>query len=290
MKKSLKILCSLLTACAVLTSSNVCFAKNTDVSASKESIKISAYEKSDNVTLDKIDTGDIVEFASDGKDSSHQFVVDQALNILNNDKGYATAKYLLNHKDTIVPYADMPDTDEKDYVFAYHFYNPYTGRNYLPNAMSASLETALVRFVRHAETARDNYNSNREYAMEELGRACHYLADANEPHHAANLIAGISYHSQFESFVDQKEQNYKVATSNKYNDHSSSSYSEYCTLICDDAAKFAYGYKDLANASKGLLKGGDKEKWDIAGRAVMKNAQESIAAFLYNFIKNVESI
>lgn len=269
MKKKLGIICSILTMCVVLSLSNVCFAENNDNS------------------LNLVHA----EFVSGGQDASHQFVTNQAISIINNDKGNNIAKYLLNYKDTIMLYSDMPDIDENDYAFAYHFYNPYTGRNYLPSDIPASLETGLVRVVKHAEAAKQNYATNREYSMEELGRACHYLADVNEPHHASNLIAGISYHSQFEKFINERNEQYKVTTSDKYNEFSAaSSYSEYCTLLCDDSAKFAYGYKDLANASKGLLEGGDEEKWNIAGIAVMKNTQESIAAFLYSFLKSVEKI
>lgn len=101
----------------------------------------------------------------------------------------------------------LPDKDEDDWGFRAHFYDPDTGNNYL----FQSNPTAKTKVQEHYDAAykilkkeyfTDDYLSD-EYlkAIEELGRALHFIQDLCEPHHASNKIAGVTNHSQFESYV-----------------------------------------------------------------------------------------
>lgn len=67
-------------------------------------------------------------FSSGGVDHTHQYIVSNALKILNNDKGAS----ILNTKAAMIcEYTDWPDVvgNETDYgTFAGHFYDPDTGK------------------------------------------------------------------------------------------------------------------------------------------------------------------
>lgn len=47
--------------------------------------------------------------------------------------------------------------------------------------------------------------------MEYLGKGTHYVSDLNEPHHASNLTAVNSNHSDFEKYVDKHRTEYTIA-------------------------------------------------------------------------------
>lgn len=70
-------------------------------------------------------------FSSGGVDHTHQYIVSNALKILNNDKGAS----ILNTKAAMIcEYTDWPDVvgNETDYgTFAGHFYDPDTGKNWM---------------------------------------------------------------------------------------------------------------------------------------------------------------
>ena len=218
---------------------------------------------------------------SGGPTESHQQFTGQALKILTSDKGSTVAKSLNDNKALLLEYCDKPDSDENGYIFAYHFYNPYKKLNYLPSFLDASKVTALTKFQEHMKNAVINYNSNKNYSIQELGRALHYLEDINVPHHAANLIAGLSSHSSYESYVNDNDSLFFINTSNAYSKYSSYEFNAYCTAIFDECAKNAYSYKDLANTYT-------TSNWKTAATNTLKLGQEDMAALLYRFIQYVE--
>ncbi|MGL4989865.1 MAG: zinc dependent phospholipase C family protein [Sarcina sp.] len=84
-------------------------------------------------------------------------------------------------------YSKMPDRSFMStlYLFADHFYNYETEKNYLRNKRF----TAMSRFKKSAKRAlRYKRRGKRLKAMESLCYACHFLADMNEPHHVGNQI------------------------------------------------------------------------------------------------------
>lgn len=220
------------------------------------------------------------KFKSDGPNGSHEQFANQALKILKNDKGSKVADFYSQYKNVLLTYCDKPDSDEKDYVFAYHFYNPYTNKNYLPSFMSTSKITGMTKFHEHMTNAVNSYKSNKEYAMQELGRAIHFLEDVNVPHHASNNVAGLSSHSQYESYVDKNNSSFFVNTSKAYNKYSNLSFYDYCTSIFNDCAKNAYSYKSICSSFK-------TADFETAAKPTIKFAQENIASLLYRYEKEV---
>lgn len=217
-----------------------------------------------------------------GIDHTHQFLVARGILILENDKSWEIAKHLYkdNGARIIMEYADMPDKDEIGVLFAGHFYNPYTGQNFL----GQTSPTAKTNFLQHTEKAVSNFNTDKKFAWQELGRALHYLSDMNQPHHASNKVAVLTNHADFENWVDKRRIKYGIKSSSKYGDYLEDPFETYCSKIADDSAKNAYDYKDAASCTFPLFK---YIKYDYAARNTLPYAQEVIAAFLYRFLKIV---
>lgn len=227
--------------------------------------------------LDQGNTGDVsVQWGSGGINKTHQYLAARGLTILQNDKGSSVANnyYTTGAASIIMEYADMPDVDENQDVFAAHFYNPYTGLNFI----AQTNPTAKTKFIDHYNNAVSNYSSNPTYAYQELGRAIHFLSDLNEPHHAANAIAGVTNHIEFEGWVDAYRYTYNVNNSSWYTYVSTSTLdgiSNYC-------AYHAYGYLEWATAVTNQA-----ANFHVAANGTLPFAQQFVAALLYRFLDDV---
>lgn len=220
------------------------------------------------------------KFSSDGPNDSHQLFAKQALIIIKNDKGDDLLKPIEKNVNLMLDHCDKPDKDEAENFFAHHFYNPYTKKNYLPSFLNASNITGLDRFKEHMDKAVNYYKKDKSSAMKELGRAIHYLEDINVPHHSANLIAGLSTHSQYEKYISENNSNFFVETSDLYDKYMDKNFKEYCVSIFNDCAKNSYSYKDKANSK-------DSREWEKAAIPTTRMAQETIASLIYRFLQEV---
>lgn len=221
--------------------------------------------------------------SSGGPNDSHQLFAKQSFKILEKEKGLLAVSAYSGYKDVLFEYCDMPDKDEKDYVFAYHFYDPYTKKNFLPGMMyKQSKITALTKFNQHMENAVYNFKLNKELSIQELGRAIHYLEDVNVPHHASNQIAGVSSHTQYEKYISENNSLFFVNSSNNsYAKYSNLNFKDFYNSIFDECAKNAYSYRAVGKSY-------EKEEWKRVATPTLKLAQENIAALLYRFGEEVK--
>jgi phospholipase C/alpha-toxin len=164
--------------------------------------------------------------------STHTFIVEQALKILENDctpenDAFKTALNTLKANLSVFNAgAVAPDYGAKNYrLYQDHFYEPTTGKNFTGNyqAIPHVFETAEYRareyiclalyYWRLASQNGTAYNDAIKY----LGYGLHYFDDLNEPHHAGNRISATeelnTYHSSFEKFVDKNLTNASCAVS-----------------------------------------------------------------------------
>ncbi len=203
---------------------------------------------------------------SGGTNYTHQYITSTALSILAKDKNISQFK---TYSDTILMGSDKPDEDETSEAFAGHFYNPYTGKNYLGNANN----TALTNFSKHYSTAVSQYKS-RSYnsAFDELGRALHYLQDVSEPHHASNLIAVITNHGDFEEYANENRTKYSTYTlpASSYDYALNTDYRD----MLANCAYFAYDYKEQCQ---------NTSSYATTLSATLKQAQRNSAAILWKF-------
>ncbi len=104
----------------------------------------------------------------------------------------------------------LPDRDITGIglVYAGHFYNPETGKSFLPvssTARSNMTENYRLAYVKFRAAGGVDLES-RQYkaALEYTGKMLHYVQDACEPHHSSNEIASPvkdTPHSEFEKNV-----------------------------------------------------------------------------------------
>lgn len=100
----------------------------------------------------------------------------------------------------------LPDEDETDHAFAGHFYSPLTGYGtnvFYKSAKDNVSEHYAIAYQKLRANPHVDLNSNEfALALEYLGRALHYIQDVCEPHHAGNLVAVVSTHLTFETYVN----------------------------------------------------------------------------------------
>ena len=206
------------------------------------------------------------QWVSGGTNHTHQYITSVALSILKNDQGSNIMSS--TYASTIMQGADLPDKDEIGFLFAGHFFDPYTQENFL----GSKTDTAFTNFMEHYDEAVSLYSTDRTSAFTELGRALHYLQDVSEPHHASNLDATISNHSEFEKYADEHRASYYTYTM------SNDSY-EY-GLNTDEGSMFfnfayyAYDFADDAQVTS---------KYNSVASDTMKKAQRNTACILWRF-------
>ena len=210
-------------------------------------------------------------FSSGGVDHTHQYIVANALKILDNDKGSST---LNTYADVLCEYTDWPDVlgNETDYgTFAGHFYDPDSGKNWMGQTSPTARTRAETYFESAVSAYKDGYT---EKAMEYLGKGSHYVSDLNEPHHASNLTAINSNHSDFEKYVDQHRTEYSIDGNSFDSDVYSNSVNTSVGNIMYNAAKEAKALADMAQ---------NKDMYSAAGNQSVQNAIETVTKYIYKF-------
>lgn len=133
MKKKLKIMVSLIGVLAMISANVVFAAESQKVPQKIQEIANGSDDiYGDGAPLEHVENGD-ERFQSGGIDHTHQYIVANALTILNNDKGGSLFNDELNAR-ILMEATDWPDKvgNETDFgTFAGHFYDPDTGKNWM---------------------------------------------------------------------------------------------------------------------------------------------------------------
>lgn len=149
------------------------------------------------------------QWSSGNKDEAnpgtHGYITEVAYDLLRDDKVPAY-RFYSGQKTNLIRGSIFPDVDETSLgLFVWHFY----GEN--GKSFNGSSTTAYTKCIEHYNEAVDLYKSgSKSSAMEELGRALHYLQDVNVPHHAMNAVAVLTNHTQFEAYVEGHQESYEV--------------------------------------------------------------------------------
>lgn len=211
-----------------------------------------------------------------GNPLTHGYITEVGINVVSNDHSNASSFYFA-YANSLIWGSVMPDFDENDSAYAWHFYGQ-NGKNYLFGDV-----TAYTKCIEHYNNAVQLYKSGYRYrssAMEELGRALHYLQDANVPHHVMNKIAVITNHQEFEKEAEENRTSYVVTSM------LSSAYPEYgkpLGEIIDYYANIARGWDSKACSSV------QSDRAQAEG-ACIRNAQRATAAVLYKFMDDVSVV
>lgn len=214
-----------------------------------------------------------VLFASDGENHTHQYIAQSALTILKNNKGTSVLNTGSN-PDIIACHADWPDVlgNETDSgTFAGHFYNPDTGKNW----MNQTSPTAKSRALSYFNQAVNWYNSGEiEEALICLGKGSHYVADLNEPHHASNLTAVNSNHSEFEKYVDTNRYSFAITGNTIAESEYITAKNSTLSTVLQNGAIYA---KSLATEAQ------NKSTYSNAGKKCVQHAIINTVQYFYKF-------
>lgn len=159
-------------------------------------------------------------------------------------------------------------------LFAGHFYDPDTDKNYLKIG-----DTAKDNLVQFYNKSINEYQKNvySDKFFEYVGRAVHYIQDACVPHHAAN-ITSLQYngaHSVFENYVNGYMENLLE------NPHSFP-YQKYLDMHEKSVEQLIY---EPAKVAKSLINTvidvNDKSQWNSTMRTTVFNAIDYTAFVLY---------
>lgn len=233
---------------------------------------------------------------------SHKSISVQALKLIRNDMDSDTSliknlnilEQNLNFykKGAVAPDFGQTGVD-KDYAeYQDHFFNPYTGKNftyeswwYLAEKINDTAESQTRNYIAQAVGKwKDGSYAETSYL---LGKATHYFADLNEPHHASNLTAvnPNSAHSQFEKYVGQIQNKFLLNTigedKSEYSAFSNKNLADFLTYQSYKYAKLAYALSPKAVASSSW------DDWNEAAGLSFKNAQRGTATVIYRFLKEV---
>lgn len=223
---------------------------------------------------------------SDGSETgSHEIITAQAVVVLTNDLGFfydnsnpasnIAAALLLSLASV------LPDEDERGFpFFVGHFYHAHDGDNY----MGSTSNTALTNCRQHFNQAVSYYKSGNENVYLELGRALHYLQDAAQPHHAANITIINPAHTQFEDYVDERIQTYTDPVTSIFGSAALDHNNDYVAArtktvdaFVKSAALNAYSFVDEVDS---IL---DKSQWDATARITIRLSVQFSAVLLYKF-------
>lgn len=213
---------------------------------------------------------------------SHEMITVQALNVLLNDQGFFTYDVIeaLVACLAISLASLMPDKDERGFlVFEGHFYHAVNGDSW----SGSKSNTALTNCTRHFNNAVSvAKGGNMDIAYEKIGRALHYMQDAGEPHHAANITAVNVAHGQFENYVDDRIEAYldPVSTANGFNANYSYAIARSNSIgyLIQGTSSMAYGYRNQVNNAL------NKSKWDSVARVTVRNSVAFSSFLLYKFL------
>lgn len=227
-------------------------------------------------------SGDIKngEYTEEG---SHEIISAQALNVLVNDQGVFTdsALEVLVVCLTISLASLLPDTKEVGFLFAGHFYHAIDGDNYLGSTSNTALTNCTSHFNQAVSAAKAG---NMDVAYEQIGWALHYIQDAGEPHHAANIVnipLIKTAHEDFETYVDDRIDTYINLISSAYGFNANYSYAiarrNSVGYFVKGTATMAYNYRNMVNNAS------DTSQWNSVARVTVPNSVAFSAFLLFKF-------
>lgn len=236
---------------------------------------------------------------------THKTISVQALKIVKNDnKDLHNIQHNIKileenlrefRKGAVAP--DFGDLgSDRDYsLYQDHFFNPYTSNNFTANSpypFYQIRETAESQTRNYVSQAVGKWrDGNYSKATFLLGKATHYFADLNEPHHASNITGGAgTAHTKFEEFAEKIKDQHKLETlgqdvvKEECDALKDKPLDEFLTNQSVKYAKKAYALSKKTNLSNTW------DEWNAAAKESLENSQRSVATILYRFLEEVDNI
>lgn len=223
--------------------------------------------------------------------NTHKQLTTDALSLLLKDNKNSAYNFYSNFINILRDASKQPDVDEKHSGTHYYVYGTTLSDGYYKNADGPYSISARTRFEEHYYTAINAYkNGKTTIAMDELGRALHYLQDTAATPHSANLRATFSWypHVLYETWVNLAYPGSSIYVASSANEF----YTTVLNLdnpgsILNQIAKFSYQYKDI-------VKDYSKDTTDLnysyyvtVASACLPYSQKMTAAVLNRFYEDV---
>lgn len=229
------------------------------------------------VPLDHTENTTNTRFISGGINHTHQYIVANAIIILQNDKGNSIFSDEVK-VENLLYFTDWPDEygNETDAgTFVGHFYNPTTGKNW----MGQKSPTAKGRAIDYFNEAVAAYEKGKiDLAIKYIGIGSHYVSDLSEPHHTSDLTALNSNHTAFEKYVDSNRSAFKI-DGNSIEDIY---YTNAMNITLDEMIE------SIAVYSNSLAGEAQKEStYYSAAEKAVESAIVNVSQYFYKFGKNV---
>lgn len=202
----------------------------------------------------------VQEFVGAMPGVTHEFCLDQALDILRNDGHEAESRQFTHFIGYLHEGAAWIDRGWRNIA---HYYHPVTELG-LWGGPSAAIEIERY-FYRAVRLYRKN---KMQQAMFCIGAACHLVQDLCEPHHAKGVI--FAGHHGFERFAESHREEYAVTSEGIYQ----TDWSPRDWLRQN--ARLAYDHFGQASS-------GNSRDYDRALRVLLPRAQRCSAGFLHSF-------
>lgn len=210
---------------------------------------------------------------------THEFAALWALILVGGDKDVwnSTLDDFLDDAAILSIAAGKPD--KHTVIFVGHFYDPGTGKNYL----GGTSPTAKTWAESHYNKAVANQkNGKHADALDELGRALHFVQDASEPHHASNITGLNPAHGAFEDYCYEQssyitETSCSNATYDRALRQSIGDYTHFCASV-------AKSYSWMVDNNQ------DRSRWNSAAENCLKTTTANSAGCIYKFAKETELI
>lgn len=199
--------------------------------------------------------------------------------------GGGESGYRLEDLTLLANESAQPDADPASVatMFSGHFYDPDTGLNFLLNRSN----TALTNAEYYYNKAIDEYNSgDRTAAITSLSHSLHYVQDVSVPHHAANKVALLSNHTDYEELASQMildgEMSFDLESTDYFTvEFYNNCYANTISNLVHKAAVFSKQYIDVATDEENIV----GQKLVIAATTGMCIIDTS--AVLYKFAKEI---
>lgn len=223
---------------------------------------------------------------------SHELITARACGIVFSDKGFWGSGNQNEGASIIIALmisiaSAEPDNNSTlglNQAWKGHFYDPDTGMNFADETNN----TAKTNAEKYYNAALSNYRSMTDKVMTEelalnIGRMLHYIQDACEPHHAANITALKSAsHGMFESEADEKINKYIDPIQTMVNSSYTSALNSSVGDIVHDGAVIAKSYSSLVDNIF------DKTHWGTVAMNTSRLALYRSAMVIYKLYYNTK--
>lgn len=211
---------------------------------------------------------------------SHELITARACGILLDDKGFWGED---RNSSILIALTLSLASIQPDKVFSLglghlykgHFYDPDTGENFLKEKTDTA-KTNAEKYFKEAVKHVSNGDYNDDF-IKYAGYMIHYVQDACEPHHAANMKAGITKtaHGEFEKFADTNLNSY-------IDGYKTISQDSYTNAIRANVGDLVHGAAVRAKSYIGYVDDyKDQSMWDTVAYHTTRNAVLYTSIILY---------